>query len=348
MKKSTVITIIVTVLITTILIVGVRNFLNKKNSDNKVFDINQVGGLRLVLEADGLDIESNDLEQALNSNILIIKERLKNHGIKFNKVRLNESKQIIIELPGLLDPPRLNNLITQPGLLEFKMVADFFKTKEIIDEIDKYFLGKFTDEIRAIGEKSHLQDLYESQLTTPFSEYIVSNDAIRPEFVDFMRPFTDSLFAKDKVLSNNLELALLKSDENSTSQGLKFLVLKHEAELTCADLKKVYLTLSYDDFSTTRFSKSPVINLELNLDETERFAKVTGNNVGSRLAIIIDDLIYSAPRIMDKINGGRAQITGTFSVEEAEDLVNILSSGPLKTSLRIVEENIILPPNESE
>lgn len=80
-----------------------------------------------------------------------------------------------------------------------------------------------------------------------------------------------------------------------------------------------------------------VVNLRFNSKGAKQFAKVTGNFVGKQLAIVLDSQVVSAPKINDKISGGNAQISGSFTYDEAKQLAVILKAGALKTSMRIVE-----------
>jgi len=315
------------------------NFAEKKLN----LGLDLAGGSYFVLEVDTSNLEDSSIEKALDSNIEVIRNRVDKFGLTEPVIQKKGDKQIIVQLPGVKDPSRAKELLGKTAILEFKLVASNFQSNMAIKEIDEYFAKGKINEIKAIGLKSNIPDLTESQLKKPFSEYIVSNGAIRPEYIDFIRPFTDSLFAKEKVITNKLELALMKSEETSKTLGLPFLIINSKAELTGAVLKKVDWGYSQGSSSELRSSTSPEINLEFDREGADLFAKVTGDNVGSRLAIVLDDIVYSAPRIQNRIPGGRAQITGTFSVEEADDLTNILNNGSLKAPLKIAQESTVGP-----
>lgn len=71
--------------------------------------------------------------------------------------------------------------------------------------------------------------------------------------------------------------------------------------------------------------------------------KITGTHIGSSIAIVLDDVVYSAPRVNSEISGGRSEISGSFSIEEAKDLANILKSGKLTAPAKVVQESIVGP-----
>ena len=75
----------------------------------------------------------------------------------------------------------------------------------------------------------------------------------------------------------------------------------------------------------------------------KRFERVTGENIKKRMAIILDNNVYSAPVIQDKISGGRAQITGNFTMDEARDLAIVLRAGSLPAPVRILEQRTVGP-----
>ena len=87
----------------------------------------------------------------------------------------------------------------------------------------------------------------------------------------------------------------------------------------------------------------PAVSMTMNIAGAKKWAKITEENKDKRIAIVLDDVVYSAPNVMGKISGGQSSITGDFTVEESQDLANILKSGKLPAPLRIVEEAIVGP-----
>jgi preprotein translocase subunit SecD len=87
----------------------------------------------------------------------------------------------------------------------------------------------------------------------------------------------------------------------------------------------------------------PYVSIEFDREGAQRFERITSENVGKRLAIVLDDTIYSAPAIRERISGGKAQITGSFTVEEARDLAIVLRAGALPAPVRVEENRTIGP-----
>ena len=91
------------------------------------------------------------------------------------------------------------------------------------------------------------------------------------------------------------------------------------------------------------FNQNLVISMNMNQEGAAKWRKLTGANIGKSVAIVLDDLVYSAPTVQQEISGGSSQITGQFDLNEAEDLANILEAGKLPAPARIIEEAVVGP-----
>ncbi|MDR1879661.1 MAG: protein translocase subunit SecDF [Tannerellaceae bacterium] len=97
------------------------------------------------------------------------------------------------------------------------------------------------------------------------------------------------------------------------------------------------------DFSQTPGRSEQQVSMTMNAEGAKAWARLTKENIGKSVAIILDDMVYSAPRVNDEITGGRSQITGSFTPEEAKDLANVLKSGKMAASINIVQEDVVGP-----
>ncbi len=96
-----------------------------------------------------------------------------------------------------------------------------------------------------------------------------------------------------------------------------------------------------DDFD--HFTGKPVVTMQMNEDGAREWANLTKKNIGKPVAIVLDDLVYSAPNVNDEITGGNSQISGSFTVQDTKDLANTLKSGRMKAPVRIVQEEVVGP-----
>ncbi len=111
--------------------------------------------------------------------------------------------------------------------------------------------------------------------------------------------------------------------------------LKRKPDITGSDLK--FAKVAFEEMG------QPIVHIEFNGNGRMLFGKLTGENVGRQLAIVLDDKVYSAPTIQTRITGGSAQITGHFKLEEAQDLATVLKAGALPASLIALESRVVGP-----
>ena len=87
----------------------------------------------------------------------------------------------------------------------------------------------------------------------------------------------------------------------------------------------------------------PCVTMQMNSDGARRWAQITKTNIGRAIAIVLDNTVYSAPRVNGEIAGGSSEITGNFTIEETKDLANTLNSGKMPAPTRIVQEEVVGP-----
>jgi len=124
------------------------------------------------------------------------------------------------------------------------------------------------------------------------------------------------------------------------SSGYKYLYyVKSAAEMKGDVIKNATQAIDQGGMSAGKAK----VDMEMNSSGARRFTAVTGANINKQLAIVLDSTVYSAPRIVSRISGGRAEITGSFSIEEAKALAIILRAGALPAPVSIVEERTVGP-----
>ena len=97
------------------------------------------------------------------------------------------------------------------------------------------------------------------------------------------------------------------------------------------------------DFAQQPGRSEQVVDMAMNAEGAKAWARLTKENIGRAVAIVLDDMVYSAPNVQVEITGGRSQITGQFTPEEAKDLANVLKSGKMAASVHIVQEDVVGP-----
>ena len=103
------------------------------------------------------------------------------------------------------------------------------------------------------------------------------------------------------------------------------------------------VTDANDEFIQQGGRTEQVVDMAMNAEGSKAWARLTKENIGRSVAIVLDDMVYSAPTVQVEITGGRSQITGNFTPEEAKDLANVLKSGKMAASVHIVQEDVVGP-----
>mgnify|MGYP001119862554 CR=1 FL=1 len=278
------------------------------------------GGMHLVLEVDttGLKEKPADLrDRALE----IVKNRIDEFGVYEPTIEKQGGSRILVQLPGV-DRERALNIIRKVAHLEFKLVSD--KTQDVIKNIDKY-LSK--------GDTMGFQE--------PFSSYLfgVEGDLgfdIRDE---------DSLNAliaqAQEVIPQDLKFYFGPKEIYRGKEVKRLYLLKKEPELSGETIRDAEHR-PYQG-SDLQYTGAWMVDIEFKREAARLFASVTGKNIGKRLAIVLDDIVQSAPYIKERIPQGKAVITGNFKAEEARDLAIVLRAGALPAPLKIIEERSVGP-----
>jgi protein-export membrane protein SecD len=216
--------------------------------------------------------------------------------------------------------------------------------------------GMSEDQIR----KKHLEDhpfttLFASYYIPPqenarWMEYYYTTDNIPTDGEFAFRIVKDSLNKFYEILNRpeikgfipiDLKLTVeAKPDQRLLKQSnieiFEFYSLKKEPELTGE-----VITDALQSFDPT--TNAPMVNMTMNDDGADRWSRITGANLKKRIAIVLDERVYSAPVVQSKITGGRSQITGMANAEEARLLEVVLKAGALKAPVQIVEERVVGP-----
>jgi preprotein translocase subunit SecD len=201
---------------------------------------------------------------------------------------------------------------------------------------DHPFTRLFTTYFIPQQKNSKIVPIYYTTNQFPEGEYMfkILEDSL-PRFNEIMnRPEIKAMMPADLSVAFDA-----KPDQRYLKQNIKlydFYSLKKEPELTGDVITDALAT--YDPTNN-----APMVTMAMNSDGAERWGKITGANLQKRIAIVLDDRIYSAPTVQSKITGGNSQITGMANAEEARLLEIVLKAGALKAPVQIIEERIVGP-----
>ena len=311
------------------------------------------GGMHLVLEVDA--------KKAVESNLERIVEDLK-HDLRKNKIRHLKLGRYGTEGIDLILMRDEDKKVFQ-DLIESRY-TDF----EIVHGEDQEtgFALKLTLSDRA---KNQIMEMATDQaletIRNRIDQFGVSEPDIRPQ-QDFriliqLPGIKDPKRAIDLIGKTALLEFKLVDEENSLEEAMKGNIpagreilyqisidpkTGRKTKIPFLLKKRTLITGEYITDARVQIESQfnePYVSLSFNARGARLFEKITGDNIEKRLAIVLDNHVYSAPVIRDKISGGKAQISGSFTMNEARDLAIILRAGALPAPVKILEERTVGP-----
>ncbi|MBX3044486.1 MAG: protein translocase subunit SecD [Candidatus Kapabacteria bacterium] len=216
--------------------------------------------------------------------------------------------------------------------------------------------GLSEDEIRKKHTEEHpFTTLFATYFVPPqenarWVEYYYTTDDVPTEGEFSFRIIKDSMDRFNEILNRPEIRSFIPIDykivveakpdkrllKESNVEVYEFYSLKRDPELTGE-----VITDALQSFDPT--TNAPMVNMTMNDEGADRWARITGANLKKRIAIVLDERVYSAPVVQAKITGGRSQITGMANMEEARLLEVVLKAGALKAPVKIIEERVVGP-----
>ena len=329
---------------------------------------NGAGKLSSVFAGPGKDVKISDDDNsvitkirtvakgAINQTYKILVKRIDKFGVAQPNINLDENKGVInVELAGVNDPERVRKFLQSSANLQFweiYQIDELASSLKIADEnLQSYLNGVTADSAKAKDSSLAKKNV------NPFFKVINPIDVQTDNTGKrYFAPQLGSVALKDtaaffeyinndvvkNALPTNLKF-LFGIEEKSAKGNIRYLPLY--AIKTNTGSEKA--TLEGDGVEEARQDYDelgrPAIKMVMTSTGSKIWAKMTAKNVGRPIAIALDDIVYSAPNVNGAIEGGNSEISGKFTVEEAQDLANILKSGKLDAPAKIVAEQVVGP-----
>jgi preprotein translocase subunit SecD len=329
-------------------------------------------------------------DDAVDRSLQILRNRIDQFGVSEPSISKSGTSRIILELPGVKDPIRARELVGRTALLEFKIVVEPDRARDILTKLDEGIANRMkgilpdttaakkdstglaadlkkspADSAKLASKDSTKKDSSATEAEKLFAEgktdSAVTDTAAKnhPLLSLFIGGTSNILVAPEnrsnvmRMLSSRENLKLVPGDvqflwsskaEKIGTDQKQFWVLymvKKQAEMTGTTLEDAQSTIGsgYDPEQAGK----PVVTIKFNRDGGRIFARVTGANVNKRMAIVLDEKVYMAPNIKDKISGGSAIITGLADMPEARDISIVLRAGALPAPVHVIEERTVGP-----
>jgi protein-export membrane protein SecD len=295
------------------------------------------GGMQILLDVDTSTLSTEQAKDAVDNAIQVIRNRVDQFGVAEPSIQKVGETRIMVQLPGVKDFERARSLIGKTAMLEFKFVAEREETEKVLNALDLYLknnlnlypkLAEFYKPISA----SETDTTFTTDTGKVFTNLI--NSGSGPFTVGYEDVPILTAMLKDTTFVRNIPagfaIALGQENKQDLRADREAFIVHENAELTGDALDYAKVMMGSANSGDPSTANKPYISFKMNRDGARRFEVLTGNNINRRLAILLDDVVYAAPVIKDRIPRGEGQISGSFTLDEVRDLVIVLKTGNLK------------------
>ena len=320
-----------------------------------------------------------EVQSAVDNSFNVVRNRIDKFGVVQPNIQKLEgqSGRIMVEMPGIKEPERVRKLLQGSANLEFWETYNSQEVTPLLAQLNQRYAaqGGAAVDTTAVAADTTAVDTTKaaaSDLAAKLAKKDAKADNKALEAAKKQNPLF-SIFqptqgntlavvgyanARDtaeinKIIYSDLARQIFPSelklrwgakaeDFGGQAKGdiYELYALKITEPSGRAPLEGDVITNAKDDFDQMGH---PSVSMQMNSDGARRWSQITKQNIGKAVAIVLDDAVYSAPRILTQIDGGNSQITGNFTIEDTKDLANTLNSGKMPAPTRIVQEEVVGP-----
>ena len=308
-----------------------------------------------------------EAESAIANSFNVLRNRIDRFGVtQPNIQKLGNSGRILVELPGVKEPERVRKLLQGTASLEFWPTFENTEVYPFLAEANALLAQMMVEE--AATEETAAEGTVESLIAADSLSadaqafaaqnplfYLLSpsvyNGQLMPGATIGRAHYRDT--AKINSYLNMPQVKALmpvelvpmwtvKADPSDPSGVIFDLVaIKSTSRDGKAPLDGGVVTDASVSYGNT--GGAPGVSMTMNAEGARTWARLTADNIGKSVAIVLDGMVYSYPTVQSEISGGQSSITGNFTITEAEDLANVLKSGKLPAPATIVQEQVVGP-----
>ena len=320
-----------------------------------------------------LTVLKEESESAVSNSFNVLRNRIDRFGVTQPSIqKLGNTGRILVELPGVKEPERVRKLLQGTASLEFWTTYYASEIAPYLEEANAVLAQSLAEDAPAAEVKAEETTASDDIVSQELKAQGTSTDEASVEAYKKANPlfavlspsgFRDNACigfaaAADTALINKYlarpEVAAVfpaeframwtvkSSDFIQDSNIYDLVAIKASSRDGKAPLDGGYVTdarVEYND----RQGGEPSVSMTMYAEGANIWARLTKENVGRQIAIVLDGTVYSYPNVLNEISGGVSSITGHFSIEEATDLTNVLKSGKLPAPATIVQEQVVGP-----
>lgn len=323
----------------------------------------------------------SEVSAAIDNSFNVVRTRIDQFGVvqpNIQKVQGAEGR-IMVEMPGIKEPERMRKLLQGSANLEFWETYNAAEAIPYLQQLDSRLANADQDTVatkdstKAEAQKPAVQaakpkfqlknDTKKTVVKTTPDDQLAQAKKLHPLLAMLQTTGGQSLSlvgyasVRDTAAINKLiygdvakqvlpaDMRLLWSAKAADGISAKNIFELHALKVTTtsgrAPLEGDVVTDAKDQFNN--LSGQPEVSMTMNSEGARRWAELTKANVGKAIAIVLDGVVYSAPRVNGEIDGGQSSISGNFTIEDTKDLANTLKSGRMPAPAHIVQEEVVGP-----
>ena len=292
------------------------------------------GGKRLssVFKVEGDDeaviaVIKDKADKAIDNSFQVLSKRIDRFGVTQPNIQKVQggTGRILVELPGVKEPERVRKLLQGTASLEFWPTFASAEVYNQLVEADRI--------IAADSTAKTLKDLLGYQQNS-FARIGIAHYSDTSKINSYL-----SMPEVKKVLNKGLLPMWSAKPVEGSEDYFELVAIKDEGHGAPLDGEAV-------EDARAQFSRDggdAEVSMTMTREGARTWARLTSDNVGRQIAIVLDGLVYSYPNVNEKIEGGQSSITGNFTPEEAQDLANVLECGKLPAPAKIIQESVVGP-----
>ena len=322
-----------------------------------------------------IELLKEKYNSAVEASFNVLSTRIDRFGVVApNLQRLEGQGRILVELPGVKDPERVRELLQRSANLQFWRTYTFDEVSSDLMGLSDRLLALSapaarpvpvaTDSVAAKEGTAHDSAALTTATPAVAPSQLASIDTLSKYLQLGGRGGATVGLAQDRDRNKIDSLLALATEYHLLPEDLSLLwgakpiqdpqthKLTNIYELYAIrtnrsmkpDLSGDVVTSSKADVDHNRIgSAEPQVSMSMNQEGAQIWARLTKESIGRSIAIVLDGVVYSAPNVNNEITGGQSSISGNFTIEEANDLANVLNSGKMETSVVIEQENVVGP-----
>ncbi len=324
-----------------------------------------------------------EVSAAIDNSFNVVRTRIDKFGVVQPNIQKLEGQEgrIMVEMPGISEPERMRKLLQGSANLEFWETYNAQEIIPYLVQLDSQLANGGEEETKVDTTAAAKADTTAAVKEAPKSKFQIKKDTKKadvkatpeaqlaaakkqhPLLAMLQTTNGNSLAlvgyasvrdtaAINKLIYSKLAKQVLPSDVKllwgakpadglSVKNIFELYALKVTTTTGRAPLEGDVITDAKDQFD--QVTGQPQVSMTMNTDGARRWAALTKANIDKAIAIVLDGVVYSAPRVNGEITGGQSSITGSFTIEDTKDLANTLKSGRMPAPARIVQEEVVGP-----